>query len=562
MPNGFTITATHDSGTRVLNPINDVPVFTHAVPQNGLYPRRTMETPLELTGGDFDYILGIEQGADRCEDISLDFERGAFNFYARADLSSLSVDEDNCRVQLRVEPTDPASCLLENWEEEFNVLSFQPNDVRMYEGEIELNTRTFTATPSIEPPPAPTVDPTDPAWRLLEIDASFALSTWAGTVTWVRQTITVDCDGSSPVPPPTAGWSLRVDNCPTNATYTKQAPRQVDTTRAWEQTDIRDKRYYIVPGFNGENVQVISGARRLNQVLEDYVDGLCGISVVSDFLGINPDDTAPSNTAYAAAPQYRNIMIWQRSDITRANAAQDATIGLTTLKQILEDLQSALRLFWFFDGGDLRIEHESYRSIANGDDLTTYKLTGPRKSYTRISADFPRFQKFTFDETYQDQDFTGLDLEYLNSCSTNAEQFGVRFSTDIGSVLADPSIASSQGFMWAACSFDGTDYFLPTVPSALSGAEKLNAAMGWPNLQANLMTFERPFLTGRRNGANVTFDSAKPTRRQILTVQMCPEDYQALDFTKRFQTAYGWGRADRATYSYQTQTLTIETLQA
>lgn len=560
---GFTITATHDATPRVLSPENNGLTFNDEGAEDRLYLRRVLGQPLVLAGPDFDWLYAIETGADRCDEITVTYARGTYTWSGTFSMSGVEFDLDRCTAQVTITPDDPLECFLNLvYDDEVNIIEVAGVNVKLYEGNLEYSTNNFTGVIEVSSFPPPVDDPTDPNWTFVSVDAAWVGIGYNGTATWVRQTISTNCVSGSPSPPATPGWTLRDDDCAGSGTsiYSKPVFVVFDSTIKPVEDAFNWRVAFIVPGA-AVSAQTLSNGRLLNTIIENLLDGSCPATVKSDFLGINPPGDAPTNAAYDAAPLYQNLIIFQASDVTRPNASQDATIGRTTLKKLLEILRVGLRLFWWFDpNGDFRIEHESYRVTTNGIDLTTYDADFPARKYARIQTEAPRFQRFSWQGKTNDADFDGVDIIYPIACGRGVEQNSADVITDITTAMVNSSLVSESGFVLVAAKKTGSNYYCITDEGPITGIEKLNVYLSWAYLHENLHTFERPFTTGTVNNAPVTFDSVRPARKQPLTVAVCPEDYLSADFNLKARTLFGWGWVEGLSYDFVTQKLTITVL--
>ena len=570
---GFTLTLTQGANTRVISNLEIETIVAQDEAKEGwAFMRRVFNAQFPITGGDFSWLYAIETDADRCDEISAVLEHtDGYTWNGLLKLSETQWRVEDCTVSVKLSPDDKEACLESLiLDDEFNLLepSRDVYDLYLYEGTIEYNTIGFVGIFDTSLYPFPTVDASDPAWAIQNINATWTTG-YDGTITWARQVITTNCVAGSPSPPDTPGWVLRENNCGTTSTakYSKPVYMVPDPEVIPTDDGVTWRVSNIVPGANARNrantALNVSGGRLLNQLLIDIFDGSCPATVISDFLNINPVGDAPANDAYAVAPQYHHILIFQRSDIRLPNATQDATVGLLTLKKVLETLNQVLRLEWGYDSaGNFRIEHESYFHDTNGTDLTSPASTIiSRTAYERLSDKYPRFERFAWDESYRQQDFEGQDIIYANACGSDVKQYNGGISTDIGTVLARPDLASDSGFMWVAAKLQSGQYRAITVPGALSGVELLNGYMAWANLQDPLHAYRRPFAVGQMNGASRTMESVIPTRRESVVASLCPSDFHAIDMDEKVRSKLGWGEVDAAAYDYRTQEATFTLLQ-
>ena len=121
-----------------------------------------------------------------------------------------------------------------------------------------------------------------------------------------------------------------------------------------------------------------------------------------------------TNPVLGGVNQYQYLTIAQKSDIKRPNATNPATIGMMSLKRILEMLRM-YNLFWTFDGSVLRIEHYDFWTSADGLDLRTQSLAQKSNKYSYLKDRMPKYEKFTFAES-KDGNFTEHIISYSSPC--------------------------------------------------------------------------------------------------------------------------------------------------
>lgn len=571
----WTFEADHTTaGTRTLSPVADGLLFRHVKEDPQQFFRLILDTEFQFIDGDYDYLIGIEEGEDRCEEITLtvtETESG-FEWLGVLPLSSAKFDKSNRIIRIKPEPDDDYRCFLDTWEDTYSIFTYPSIDLTMYEGEIEIERRNITALADIENPPTPTNDGSDPNWQILILDASFALSTWAGFVVWVRQVITTTCSGGSPVEPAGSGWDLRVNDCAGSgeSTYSKEVALIRNPDEEYIGTSTRRRTYNVVPGVTYDvdadehEVLEIDNGIRLTTIINSRIASTCSLALKSNFLSYAAPGGAPSNDAYTASDLIRYLVLFQRSDVKRPGAYQNATNGDVSLKMILDGLWSTLRAYWWIEGSNLYIEHESNLSSSNGLDLTAppyADMIAGLNQYERIDQDFPRQQVFNWDESYAQRDFDGVPLVFDNACAKGDEPISAPWSTDVNSIFARPDTASDAGFVLVAPIYqESNNYYLPTEAGALTGTELLNGHLAWANLQANYHQENRPFLAGTMNQAAHTFDSARPARRQsdIAVTGFTPALFDSYDPDDLVKTDLGWGEVAEASWDVGTQTLTLE----
>ncbi len=158
--------------------------------------------------------------------------------------------------------------------------------------------------------------------------------------TWQREVVTTDCVGGLSVPPGFGtGWTLLVPDCGGSNTST----------------------YWRCPASGSSVAGPYIHGRTLAGVLEEILEGMdCGLTVKSDFFGINPVGDAPSNIAYTFASQYcQNISVHQKSDVKRKTATNEAGVAEWTLsaEDFFEDLTKMFNVFVKIEESELILEH-------------------------------------------------------------------------------------------------------------------------------------------------------------------------------------------------------------
>ena len=563
----FVITATHLAIPRALTPLNDSFVFSDEPDARRFSLRRKLDTRLILVQADFDWLLAIENGANRCQPITVSFVRGSYVWNGKFNMSNLEFDLDACQVEVEVLPNDAEDCLRNVLDAEINILDATANNFNLYEGSVEFSTyladdEQIQSNANLEPIGIlPPFDSNDPAWRLISVtlNSTNGGGTWTGSISFVRQTRITNCVGGNPVAPLLPAWGLRVNNCATlgTATYTKALPMFQDVTApVYSSTTWRKTNNYPSPSS-------LKGARLILPIIQTAVEA-CGLTFRSNFFNINTSGSSPSNDAYGLyARLYRNLAYVQKSDLRFPNALSPATRGVTTVGKMLDEIATLMRVFWFIDtNGDFRLEHESWRGTTNGYNLTNNAawIEGPSRKYQRLEDDYPRFQRFEFAEDFNDRDFEGLDLVYNNACSYDVESYSSELVTNIAPILIDRNVTNDSGFAMVALQSIGGNYRIGTIRSRITLTEKLNGLLAWDTLHNSFHRHERPFTPMNLNGSSVSAITVRPRKRQRLTAGICPGDYETLNTLQRINTPLGWGRAERLTYDYKSQVLEAEIL--
>ena len=544
-----------------ISPASGDLLFEDKRERDQIFHRRSCATEFTLFGADYDAIKALFD-ADPCEEILMHIKYDAVDqWVGNINLKKAKHFPDNCVIVFSPVITDDNTCIFENWEEEKNMFSYGTEKVvETFVGTIvPITCGPINEATSIEINGYyelnvnACLSGNDAAYTLLRAynEEIVPGSSYDHYATYVTEQAVTACSGGLPVPPPGDGWVLLIDNCPTNATYGR--PVQVNYVGEVSATSGKnfDNLYEVVGGKNSQ----YDNAR----LFSDIISGLltpCGYTVVSDFFNINPDATAPSNTAYTASSALHTMFVFQKSDIKRPDDSNPATIGYLTLKDMLKWLRDMFNVYWRVEGTNFRLEHISYFEGTNGEDLTSTQPTivNNRNSFTFDNDKLIPRESFSWMDPTTDPDFAGLDIIYPNSCTDpelEPEETTLdRVFTDLGRVDSLPDSVSDEGFFFLATDLISATYYINRETGEGSGDIKANAHLSWANLHENYLTWGRMQATGTLNNVSQTFNSYKRSKRQQpIQVLFSVSDFFALDLTDKLKTEIGWGEIEKGTFS-------------
>lgn len=533
-----------------------------------------MPTKLLFRGADYTYFRDIYD-AGECADISLLIENfcgGTWNewFSGKVNIQTGNYNASRCEVEFEISPADVNECFRKSLTKKFNWLDFAVNDLvtaKVILGTVETitcNTDINIDTGPEPPTPAPytirfakncwgtgvtTSDAPDPAtaWRPIQsTQYAFYLDgpeIWklSITTTWARERIT------SATTPAGEGWISLGSNI-----WVRPVAVGVPVRGS---TNLLYGRFYE---NNVVNTNPVSNGRLLGDVLGELVASLdCGIDeVVSNFFNINPDGSAPANDVYDyAADNFAAVLIYQKSDIVRATASNDATILEMTLADFFENLK-VLNLLWSVedDAGTvkLRIEHYTYYQFANGLDLTTgtAKYIQGLDSF-KADIEIPAFEALAYQESFRPK-FLTQRIDYPAACATTSgnEIKANLLCCDFGGLVENPDAGLEGFFLMAVVSDGGAGYLINSL-----GGEP-NGAFSWENVIPALWADGRYHADATATVAGYTVNSIRKFRAQSpIVIRFCCDD----DFnpSELVQTQLGWGEVADAELDTQTATLTL-----
>lgn len=533
----------------------------------GVYIRR-LSTEIKFAGDDYDYFNDNWESQGNCASLPFIVKYQDSEFYKgilKVGTSNTDWDHSICEMTARIEPSGGWVCLKDEWEEEFNILQNSTKvEVQTFLGTLSETTCTSASLPEIIPSSGYAYTnltgclSNPDAYSLKRYYVQGTSGDYFHNATWVTEQVTVACVSGSPVTPPGDGWELITDNCPTDATYGRAPVMEYTGPVAGLPID---ERWSVV----GADYTAVDNGVMLQDILEDHAPS-CITGIQSDFLGINPQGDAPSNSVYTTASgNLSDIVVFQKSDMKFPDASQNAFNGKWTYKEILESLKAQFDIEWRVNGtGDtLRIEHTSFYSSTSGLDLVTNypdDIAGLH-AYTYRDGEVAQYEEWKFMETVS-QDFLGTSVRY-DQCISEESQDVVSYSygqvnNDVSYIQNNTDQVSDEGFVFVNTYVSGSNYYFISETSTFSGNLLVNGHLCTPNLLENYHTYNRLFPTGYMNNVLTTFDASLPRRTQVeIQIRYPLADFPSFDASQLVRTQLGWGEIDRMTYSAATEVMTL-----
>lgn len=572
-----------------------------------------------FTGDDYTWLKAIEDGANNCVYIDAILDRSCDNqvtwteyFVGRFTCSDAKWDLDRCRVSVELKPADAYTCLEAGSGESFNIISLpteytinDPGELKSYEWTIITG-----AVPCVNLQASP---PVGAGWTWVGCDTTTSAPVNYGFF-W-REYKWTQCIAGSPQVPDGTGWSLDTNDCGTTglAKYVR-APIEAAPNPATDFIFVNTCNGGVPDKPVGYSCVIelmdylcatpwawwwdrcpaagtdYTHTRYLYDVVLGIAQTACSdiTDIKSDFFEWNPPGDA---TGYVAGTNYvsgetpnkpNQLYLSHKSDILQPAATQPATVGNLTWNEITAYLYNMFQVCWWYDPIDstIRFEHVSYNQYATGLDLTvgTYlRLNKGKKVYTYLRDKRYKFEKYNFMEA-NGVDFVGTDIIYNFNCidpviggpkpgsnalhlanqNDNSKTYSVdKITTDIEYIISNPSEISSDGFVML-CAFDdgAANLTLDYEIGAISGNLKSNGHLAWANLHDKYWRHDRILIEGNMNGQDVTFESAKRTKRQadLIAYECCDTDINTEELVK---TELGFGLIDNYKVSLMTGKMTI-----
>lgn len=599
--NNYKVFLTHAKDTRRIYPVQDDAPIQYVATDEEIFFRLRIKNDLKFQGEDYQWLLAIENGPERCLPITVEVKRirpgfsDLLVYSGTAFLNNATIDRSFCEIILKVEAEDNYTALYKIWERTKNVLlgatkvciytNFKDTPVFI----SEITKIDTVESANVGPGGSGFLNPDfpdpDEGWKMYtdEVKITNAALFFAERRTrWYRETtsaypnyITPPPGGASP-----GGWQSYGDQVigNNNFTYYRDVDSILQTGREVVNTVLLGedfgpfgqfpfdeyKRYYSWIPL--DHPQLCNGLD-ISEVLNSLLEGT-GVTYRSNFFNINPDGSAPSNDAYNRHV-YDRVIVFQRTDILSAGASTPATIFNVTLKGFLEQLREQYDIRFVMRGTELLIEHRSYHEGKLGIDmtlLTPSPLPG-KYVYTYDADSLPSREEWYQDGEYASQTrFKRFTIDYLDDDLPNCITIpgGTRTHTagsscnDVQSMVANPQDFATSGMV-----------FVPTWE--FEGQTMIGADRGLLNYQQTpsflcslLWRNRRPFPQGliispTNTGTVFIALSVQPIKKQVpISIHLrLLENFDPLKLQK---TQMGWGEVIEAEYSLKSGVLTFTPL--
>lgn len=557
--------------------------------------KNELPSKIIFTGQAYANLLKLEQSIYRCDFVTIEVDRHCFAngagfftlwFSGRMSLNDGTWDLDRCIVEIKLDDVKEEQCYEDNKSRELNLFSYIFSRRTVFLNPTNLTIETITYTSGEVPENSGQCqqyywggsdDPNLGAWSVYDyvytLDRS--LTTGPGDpgvctmqTSWARETLTLPCGSPSPGPE----WVLVTDGCPSgDRIYARQIRVYGCTTNTPNYSDPIQVTTFHCNIVGDSSTVSIDNGMTLTDVINLFMSIFCtGFAFVSNFFQINPDIPSSINYVTGQRSKTRFLTLYQKSDVKRPTAINNATKATLSFEKLIEFLVEMFNVRWRVEANTIRMEHVSYFSRLQGFDLTQPKwakyIKGKRK-YTYANQEIPARETYKFMEAGYG-DFQGLDIVYSGGCVSGGSRNNIKnhavdkVTTDIELVLSNPDadskVVTDDGFVLVAADFDGANYYIITETSILGGSS-INNSLAWAQLHRDYHKWDRPLSRGNMNGLDTAFFSTKPTKKgEKITIPLCCSNtFSPDDIVK---TPLGTGIVDKATYSFKDETLELEIL--
>lgn len=531
-------------------------LFEYVKDSKQVYYRFNVKSNIKFNNkADYDLLKQLE--SVECEDAIFTIERlcsGTFSEYWKGFIKAFNfsnVNDDRCFIEVKPETDDDYNCFVKGLKNSHNVFSASPViEVTPIGGTYEEQTcdrfaqqadcTTFTTWYNT-PYDGCLANPAE--WCLKEnrvyLDGVLAnlpdCTNPPYDITqetdWHREVIDWPCNGGvggTPIAPTYgSGWTMIIDECAT-----------LGTAKWWR-----------CPG-SVSILNTYSYGRTLEGVLNQILSSMnCGLTLKSDFFGINPLGDAPTNAAYTyALTNYQNITVHQKSDIKRPNATNSSGSAAWNLKgkDWFDDLEKIFNTRYVIENGVLILEHVSFFTTAVGLDLTSEPM---KKEYTYQGSENIKEENFYWADRKASNAFLASPIIY--DCGENEKEVSCTLiSTDLRFIEnpINEDQVDDEGFVLIANEdVNGTLVIIDD-----------NSPLQWDNLHENLHKHARLFKSGILNSVQQNFVTWLPYKKQEpFKITVCCTDPE-FNPNELIQTWLGEGEVSTATYDIFTGRLELE----
>jgi hypothetical protein len=525
---------------------------------------------------DFQDLIDEETSANKCYPLPVEIRRecdGEEKIVGTAELHLVDGEWnlDNCTIEVELRMFNPYTCYEDNAEAEIDLFEASDNHytVRLLRGGLEYVHYSSTGYDNDEWNPLffPEADPQTKGWVFWKFEHVNTTNT--STYYYVRERIVA----------PTV---TTPDMIPLSGTYVRKpilyayriigaGPGSRPNRRGQADAFIYPFEYSIFGSVAGQS---IDNGMLLTDVLAYFANKFCGVQVVSDFFQINPDTASSVNYVTGETSMVNKILLFNKSDIKRHDAKNNATRAMTTFEKILEGLCKMFNCQYRFTESELRIEHVSHPLLQarKGLDVTIDSkyadyISGMRR-YTYDTLRLPAREKCTFMEANY-ADFVGVPISYIGQCVTKEKSARERkvevedITTDLMWVMENPDSESKnvedEGiFMMAVFTDGGVNYPVVDLP-ILDAQARPNNHLGWAQLHEHYWRHDRFQYYGYMNNNYTTFESVKPIKKgRKFTIPFGCDD--TINLNSIVVTPLGDGIVNTATHNLQACTLELELL--
>lgn len=591
---------------------------------------------------DFTKLANIERSGMTCERVNVTFDRycecdntwanGFYHGYLKLSQAN-QWDFELCQVELPVIVDDAYGCLTSNWTKDFNMFDYgdDPVEITPFLGVIQFKECYKEHTITFDPANDYTIQeilaivrqywtthyhieclpditpPSNHPWTLVKhtyivklqfigpqfpFDKAKIKAHMKIRTRWAREFFAGVVMPPGPLWEPCTGGFHRpvaITNGPVYNCDTPEGRESIALDWMVPSNSFADGELwsFIVVGLDASGNSTLTNAKEMGPVLIEYLAAICpGITLISNFYQINPDNSHPVNDYYQRRTEdFDKLFLIQVTDVARLDETMSATKALFKLKELLDTLYIPhnIDLELDADGTILRLEHDSYWTRNVGNDLTLpdrvdangrHVLEGTFK-YEYENETQPNKETFAW-STLTDKEggaFDGYPIEYKNACVDDRDEEQVvgylssKFLTNIQFVTGNMDFFDSKEILIVATR-NGIVEFKVMPPSPADEEDfipgsplmsRLNGALALKYCIPRYHDYGRPFKRGFINKMEVDLFATIRQKKQVpisfnLSCLDYRDNFKAGDYIK---TQLGAGEIETADWIEPQEQMTV-----
>lgn len=494
--------------------------------------KRSLSGKIKFVGDAFKRLIQMETSVYRCDEQTLSIYKICEGVEKEIFVGKISLNEgefnlDRCEIVLKFIEDNSDKCYNDEKSTKINLFQFIYNRITAktasYSGVIEVKNCNLN-TPNQAPDPyywCGSGDPNDGNWTLTRTSANSpdGMHNFVNN-TWKREIIEINCSET-----PEPDWVLVEDNCGTTGKkkFAKSVTLINCSSYGSSPDDNGSYSYNYscdVLGYDG-GLTVIDNGLHFTEVMKELLKAVCpNLTLKSDFFQINPENVSGTNYVTGKASRVNNIIIFQKSDVKRPTATNNASKLEITLEDMLEVLKIMFNVKWRIEGNVFKLEHVSYFSKNIGIDVTANELKKyfvGKRVYSYENSKIPQKEVFKFKEQ-QGTDWQ-MEIIYQGCVSDNKKNEVTNIiddaMTDIVFAMNNPEpdnkFVEDNGFVLVSTRKINDEYYINSESSP--NGSRLNNTFAWVQLVRDYHYYERPMKTGKVNGTLTEFITTIPTKK-------------------------------------------------
>lgn len=582
MIEGWSVVATHISGVRALDLICDGFIWNDVKEDKRIGFKRGLSNKVVLVGEDYAWLWSIRNSPQRCAPLRVNLSKDSFSQDYSINVNKVNWDHTQCTAKLALETISVYKRIDDNNKKEINILDTAIKHTAVtVVGDVVTQAVSDTAILThfydnrlLDAPPPPAGE----GWILKDLtliyyerEGDILEEPSQRAAVYAREEFT------AVNPPLGGGWINESGNLwvrPVSMAQvfagTTYTPDPIDPNDPSNDEQSGQYRFVLNQEVLGGNSVYSNGVKFRDLIVSIFGD--LGFQINSRFF--NTGNTTANADHLPAVYDWSDVylselLIYQKSDIKRPLAENDATNGIMNYEQffkILDILQARYRVEDYSTSPiTIRLEHESYFKSSLGLDLTEPRFLNQIVNLTEQegeSIDIPKVELFEWMEK-TGREFDGAPISYPISCATT-DSVSIRaemLTNDISKLGHDNNDQyDDQGFTLVSIIIFNNENIIASTVNPLTGNIVLNNPMGFPVLHDILYrNSTRKYASGAINEGQAIFDSYNNTlKRNVEITGFSLDEYVAFDPSQTVVDDLGLATVEQATYDEDKCKLSLE----